>query len=270
MSEIFLQKFYDDIKDPTWPQLIENYSDFVNLPERIKNECFQQHGLDSRLNQIEDTDYWLASHRSTVVVYKYQTLVFLPVPKCGYVYYHDLFTRLGWEKTTLDKIDFDQHVVFTAIMDPMDRYLKGLTEWMWKKIKFNDYNNLEQQELFFGLASDLLITDVHTMPYTVEYQGIIDKIHWIPSDRLSDNQVKQAMMNLFKKHNYDIQLPLDEPRLHESGTEKLKLYQAIKNIHSSKEQKHFNISLLYIFLAADLKFYRQLVDSFDPTWSKNI
>ena len=91
MSEIFLQKFYDNVKDPSWPQLIETYSDFVKLPDSIKNECYQQHGLESTLNQIEDSDYWLASHRSRVVVYRHHSLVFIPVPKCGFIYYHDLF-----------------------------------------------------------------------------------------------------------------------------------------------------------------------------------
>ena len=268
MSEIFLQKFYDNVKDPSWPQLIETYSDFVKLPDSIKNECYQQHGLESTLNQIEDSDYWLASHRSRVVVYRHHSLVFIPVPKCGFIYYHDLFTRMGWEQITLDKVNFDQHIVFTAIMNPTDRYLKGLTEWFWKRIRFDNFDNLEQQELFFNIASDILITDIHTMPYTVEYQGIINKIHWIPSDNLSDNEVKQSMMHLFKKHNYNIQLPLDEPRLHQSNPKKLKLYQALKNVHIRKKQKTFE--LLYVFLAEDLKFYRQLVNKFDPTWSDNI
>jgi serine/threonine protein kinase len=132
---------------------------------------------------------------------------------------------------------------------------------------FTDYENLAEQQFFINLMSDLLITDIHTVPYTFAFRHLINKIHWIPIDNLTDNEAKQAMMNLFKKYHHKIDLPMDEPRLHESGPEKLKIYQAIKHIHKNKKHSELNIYLLYTLFADDLKFYRQLVNTFDPQWS---
>ena len=99
------------------------------------------------------------------------------------------------------------------------------------------------------------------------FKNVIDKINWIPTDNLTDNETKHVMMNLFKKYHYDISLPMDDPRLHESKPDKLKIYQTIKQIYKNKKFDDLNILHLYMMFANDLKFYRQLVDNFDPTWA---
>jgi hypothetical protein len=266
MSDIFFKEFYNNVKDPSWPSDVENYCDFIKLPEAIKQECFDVHGLESRLQQIESADYW-TSIISSDTVYQYDRLVFLPVPKCGYVYYRTLFSKLGWKKITFDQVDFDQHIVFSSIMHPLSRYLKGLTEWVWINNLFPKSRTPDDQKYFFKLMSNVLLTDNHTLPYTVVYKNVIDKINWIPSDNLTDNETKQVMMNLFKKYHYDISLPMDDPRSHESGPDKLKIYQIIEQIYKSKKIEELNILHIYMMFANDLKFYRQLVDNFDPTWT---
>ena len=267
MSDVFFQRFYNDVKDPAWPDNVENYCDFVKLPEYIKQECFTEHNLDDRLTQLEDADYWFANGFRGQPAYRYENLIFLPVQKCGYAYYTDLFERMDWQKITLTIEDFDSHVVFATIMHPLSRYLKGLTEWVWRAKLVTDYENLAEQQFFINLMSNLLITDEHTVPYTFAYRHLINKIHWIPIDNLTDNEAKKVMMNLFKKYHHTIDLPMDDPRLHVSGPEKLKIYQAIKHIYYNKKHSDLNIYLLYTLFADDLKFYRQLVNTFDTQWS---
>jgi hypothetical protein len=39
-----ISQSYDAVKDPSWPK-VESMSDFAQLPEHIRSECLQQHGL---------------------------------------------------------------------------------------------------------------------------------------------------------------------------------------------------------------------------------
>lgn len=269
MSDLFFQSFYENVKDPSWP-CAENYCDFVKLPQHIKDECYNKHRLAEKLEQIEDADYWFDNLLSQFHhVYQHKNLIFLPVPKCGSQYYDELFERMGWKKIKIKAKDFDNNVIFAPVMHPLSRYLKGLTEWVWRNNLIEDYDNLIEQKMFVNLMSELLIADVHTVPYTYTFRHLMSKVHWIPMDNFTDNEVKQIMMNLFKKHNHNIELPLNEPRIHESNKDKLKIYQAVKHLYQNKKLPNLNIYLIYIFFAEDLKFYRHLVDNFDPSWSSN-
>ena len=57
MFDTEFKKIYDNAKDSSWPDIHE-YKDFVNLDSRIKNEMFEVHGLQNRINEITDSNYW--------------------------------------------------------------------------------------------------------------------------------------------------------------------------------------------------------------------
>ena len=59
MSDYFFTKFYDQAKDQSWSQ-VNTYTEFLKLPNTIKQECFHLHNLRARLNELENEPkkYW--------------------------------------------------------------------------------------------------------------------------------------------------------------------------------------------------------------------
>lgn len=256
MSDVFLQEFYNNVKDAAWPS-IETYCNFVKLPDPIKNECYNLHSFQSRIDELENPEYW----RDLILYgYQHENLVFVPVNKCASTYYNTLFEKLGWKKIALAEVDLDSVVAFGIIMHPLVRYLKGITQWIWECDLLPSYTgDIENQEFFKRLTVDLIAPDIHSLPYTAIYGNRLEKINWIPMDNLSDSEIKQHMMQLFASAGHKIILPLNDSRIHTSPSEKLNLYNAVKQSFIKKPNKIYKI---YSLLANDLKFYHQLLNKF--------
>jgi hypothetical protein len=272
-------KFYNDVKDKDWPS-IESYADYLRLPDLIKDECNELHDFENRKNQICNHDYWL-NHTGYVCVYK--DLAFVPVQKCAYFYNTTLFTNLGWKKVPLVDVDIQNTKFFGTIVHPLQRRLKGLTQWLIECYSTEDVQLLESNPWILApmtidweqLKTDLsarylkkliqtvAVGDIHSTPYSTMFGSVLDQIHWIPMDQYTDNEVKMIMMNFFKLHGHNIQLPLDDQRLHVSGSEKTDIFNFIENeFHSAPE----NIYTFYKFYSNDLKFYYNLINNFTPDW----
>jgi hypothetical protein len=256
MSDLFLKEFYDSVRDPSWPD-INNWIDFENLDSGVKQECFKVHGLQHRLDQINNADYWAGRMK----VLRHQDLFFIPVPKCASTYYLDLFeNQLGWEESSLDQINFDQDLAFGTLMHPVTRCLKGQAQWLWQVVRQLDcFQTLHFDEYFKIITEDLLIPDLHSLPYNITFGKYLDKIHWIPMDLLDDRQTKIHMMELFASRGHSISLPLDDERTHQSQPLKLKFYQTLHQIYFQKTKKSYFLQLL---LSADLAFYQQLISQY--------
>jgi len=281
MIDIEFKKFYNDIKDPNWPD-ITNYIDFVKLPKNIQNECKKIHNLDLRKNQIEDVNYW---RNLTLTVYQYQNLVYVPVNKCAHTYYTQIFESLGWEKKNLVDINTNKIYMFGLTLHPFTRWSKGMTEWVCTEFDLYakdgefaltdrtklhneidiDYSRIEQNDRLCQLIKTVVIADCHTEPYTSIFGDLLDQVNWIPLDYFSsDNEIKSSLMSFFNACGHDIKLPLDNVRAWNSSTNKIKL----KNLIDELFLKNNNVSIyiLYKLYANDLKFYHNLIDNFTPDW----
>lgn len=248
------QQFYDSVKDPSWPE-ISDYKEFLSLPEPIKNECVEMHGLVHRLKQIHDHNYWAG------LVWKYfdwKGLHFFPVPKCASTYYEKIYQQLGWTK--IKGIDRSFQLEGAArvglMMDPVERYLKGLAEYFY-------IMGLEQHPNIDKMIDRTLTPDLHSLPVSLIFRNYFQKINWIPMDLLSDNDIKVSLMSFFKLHGHDINLPMDDQREYISNTAKKNLYEKIKQSFYNNPEK---IESVYNLLADDIKFYHELVNKFSPTW----
>jgi len=266
MSDIFLKKFYNDIKDDSWP-LINTYCDFLKLPEHIRNECINDHNMNQRLEQIESHSYW---QKILPNVYYYENLAFLPVLKCGSLYYIDLFeNQLGWKKCKFSDLA-PGTVCFGFFEEPTTRYLKGITEWIWWNILPLVNNDITK--IPTTLLETVIIGDPHSVPYTMCYGHSLEKINCIPMHQTTNEQQMQYLTTLFKTQNHNIKLPTTENRLHTSDELKLKLYNLIRQVFENylpeKEEYLHRGEFTYLFLSQDLKFYRNLLNTFDPTWQK--
>jgi hypothetical protein len=272
-------KFYNNVRDNTWPK-IESYANYLRLPNTIKDECNTLHKFENQKSQICSLDYWLQL-TSHVCVYK--NLAFVPIPKCAYFYNTTIFTNLGWEKVPLSDVDIQNTKFFGTVIHPLQRRLKGLTQWLVECYRTTDTQPLDSNPWVIAptpidwkqLKSDLSgrylkkliqtvgVGDTHSTPYPILFGSLLSSINWIPMDQYTDNEVKIIMMKFFKLHGHDIRLPLDDQRLHVSSPDQTAIFDLIKSEFYNHPE---NLYSFYKFYSNDLKFFYNLLDNFDPNW----
>jgi hypothetical protein len=267
VSDIFFKKFYNDIKDESWPT-VKNYPDFLKLPAHIQQECVDLHGLNYQLEQMESPCYW---RDMLLTVYCHENLAFLPVPKCAFTYYNNLFENtLGWKKINI--LDLEPGTVCVGIFEePITRYLKGITEWVFRKIlPVMDYDINKIPPV---LLKSVIVGDLHSISYTTTLGPWLDKINCIPMYQKSDEQIKTHLMSLFATQNHNIKLPINDQKLNQSSQLKLDLYKLVTQVFedsliSNDDEYGCRGEYTYLLLSPDLKFYHNLLTTFDPSWQQ--
>jgi hypothetical protein len=271
-----VKNFYQAVKDSSWPD-IQTYFDFTQLPAHIKNECNELHNFQPM--KILGYEKFIGNTR----VWVHKDLAFVPIPKCGLVYYANLFSSLGWERKLVSDIDIKTTKFFGTMMHPLSRWLKGITQWLvfsyahephptkhgvamvhtdrainWEKLKqqLNDIN-------FQQILRTISIGDVHSEPYSTMFGPFLDQVHWIPMDIMSDDDAKISMMNFFKLQGHNITLPLGDSRRHVSSENQIEIFNLIKEITLDDATLHYT---LHRFFINDLSFYYNLLDTFKSDW----
>lgn len=280
MLDIEIIKFYNNVKDPSWPDIF-SYVDYHRLPSFIKEECDKLHHFQQHKDQICDVNTWIDVSQPPVCVY--EDLAYVPVPKCAMTYYTTLFIQLGWKRARIDTLDLKNTKFFGLVMNPLQRRLKGTAQWVvqcyqsnetiessanpWKyENAITDWEQLEidiKTKYFNKLLSTVTVGDIHTCPYSIMFGNLMDKINWIPMDSLTDNEVKSSIMSFCKLHGHNIELPMDDDRLHVSTESKLHVFETVKKAFYSNP---LNLWQFYKIYNNDLKFYYNLIDNFTPDW----
>jgi len=267
MSDLYFKKFYDDIKDPSWPAA-ENYVNFLKLPEYIRNECINVHNMPQRLDQIESPAHWQTVLTKTLY---YKNLAYVPVAKCASTYYIEFFQQCGWKEANISELK-PGTICFGIFDEPVTRYLKGITEWIYAQLM--PIYNYELGCIPTTLLDTVFIGDLHSLPYTTTLGPWLKQINCIPMYQKTDNQIKQHLMDLFASQKHDIKIPLTTYRANQSDSTKLELYNLVKNLFENPRLLPSNngyigrAAALYILLSSDLQFYRNLINTFDPTWQQ--
>jgi hypothetical protein len=258
MSNYFIKHFYDQVKDTSWPD-IKNYNDFLNLPNWIKHECNNIHSFTERLNELEDTNYW-KKRQSHNYGYQYKNAVYIPVFKCASTYYIKLFKdKLGWKQVNLDSLDFNKIKAFGLLMDPMVRKVKGITQVLCMSFNY-DYDavlDLFKNPGFAQFVSSITMLDAHTIPYTVAFGELLNKIHWIPMEPFTDNEIKEQIVQYLKETGISVEIPNNE-RLNASPGKKEIIFSTIENIFLNNEPP----SEVGLIFANDVKFYNTLLNKY--------
>lgn len=272
-------KFYNSVKDLAWPE-IHSYYEYQRLPDYIKNECDTLHDFRSRKNTLCDPDHWL-SHLLEVTVY--ENLAYVAIPKCACTYHGTMFNDMGWKKIKLAEVDIKNTNFFGLIMHPLERRHKGVAEWIVKsyyenklvpsksnpwlpepnEVNWDQLNKDINTKYFKNLLTSLAFADFHSMPYYLMLGSMLDKTNWIPMDIMSKSETQISLMNFFKLHGHNIQLPLDITPLHVSDEQQLQIYNTVKEIFNNDPDAIYQFYAIY---GNDLKFYYDLIDKFTPDW----
>jgi len=262
MIDFYLTQFYQDVKDPAWPNIV-TYNDILALPKYIQDELEQRHGLSQRLGQIESADHWRKISRETGFGYCKNDVIFVPVLKCASTYfkYNFLERFQGWKIVNLYEQDWAKIKAVGCMMHPLIRRIKGITE-----VLFNAYPESRLEELlgllkndssFKGVVATTSISDMHSMPYTVMYGQYLDKINWIPME-IGNNNMIVEVNNFLQKNGIVDQMPLDRVK-HQSTDKKLEIFNLLIQVYFSYPPNEFPAILLF---ADDLKFYHNLIKNF--------
>jgi hypothetical protein len=258
MIDYYIKHFYDQVKDPSWPD-IKNYTEFLALPDAIKNECNTDFNLPSRLSELEDVNYW-KQNQYHVFGYQYKNLVYVPVLKCANTYYTNYFKNvLGWKQVNLSDIDHSKIITFGLIMNPMTRRVKGIVEVLGLSYNGNYSAVLEllRSPGFVKLLGLTIIFDSHTLPYTTTFGDLLNKIHWIPMEPFNDSELKQQITYFLKSNGVDIDIPNDN-RINQSSSEKEKVFNTLQDIFLKMEP----LAELGMMFAEDIKFYNNLLKNY--------
>jgi len=258
MSDWFLKKSYQDIRDPCWPS-INYWDDFLRLEEHIKQECKEQHALDHWLNYLHGDNFsTLNSHQP---FFQKDQFVFVNIAKCGSQHHEDFFVRrLGWSQRTLRDLQAQQRqdlVFFGLMMHPLRRYLKGVTEYIFAQ-------NISKCIDFDYFMQYTVCPDLHSMPYSMIVWPALDHIHWIPFSSMQPKEVKQCMNKLFAYYNSDLCVPTEHPPLHQSCPEQLAIFQQVQ---TAWEKQGTAMYYVYKMHHGDIRFYHDLIEKFQPDWS---
>lgn len=126
-------------------------------------------------------------------------LVFVRNEKCASTYYAGLFRANNWQPQRLADVDWERDHVFSFIRDPLIRHIKGLVEDMIMigceiGIVNNSSKNFWVELPWLGL---------HSMPISIKFGELADKINWIPLDAYDFNS-EDVVKDLLKEHNIDL------------------------------------------------------------------
>ena len=278
MIDIEFKRFYNHVKDPSWPD-IDTYNDFLKLPSVIQKECYTLHDLGTRKQQMENLDHWVIE---TMHVYTHDNLIYMPLAKCASTYYIDFFTSIGWQPA--DFFPAIGKVQFGLVMHPFTRWVKGTTEFITRlyaenihpynvnstdvfvesKLDWNRFVADYERGYLDPILNNGVILDSHAMPYHLQLGSYLDQVNWIPMDIFeNDNDIKLCIMDLLKQLGHSISIPMNDQRAWRSSPEKQKIADIVKKHLATPNGRYYN---LYHAFASDLKFYHNLLDTFDPSW----
>jgi len=258
MSDYFIKHFYDQVKDPSWPE-INTYNDFLKLPKSIVTECNTIRNFPLRLRELEDKNYWQNELKHNIG-YQYKNVVYVPVLKCANTYYTNFFRdQLGWAQVKLENLNWDEVSAFGLLMNPMTRRVKGIVEVLTIAYA-HDYELILQSLAtpnFSKFISSILMLDAHTIPYNLYFGKLLNKIHWIPMEPFDDEELKNQITCFLAAKDINVNIPKNK-RINQSSIDKQKVFTDIQNIFLSTEP----VAELGFMFADDVKFYNNLLNNY--------
>jgi hypothetical protein len=177
----------------------------------------------------------------------YDHLVYVKTLKAASTYYSAVLRTNGWRSMQFGHIDWQHNQVFGFIMDPVTRYLKGLTEDCLDSglaPLINDVLRLQQQQ-------HLCLITQHTMPLSLLFGDRVYEISWIPLDL--DLDPDDCLRSMLKAHGIDVLWDGGFRHQHVSDAHKQELFLHTKTMFA-QGNAHF-----YRIFARDIDLYNDVV-----------
>jgi hypothetical protein len=130
-------------------------------------------------------------------------LVYFIHSKCACSFYKQLFLKLGWQDFTSVEIDWDKHIVFSHIRDPLKKHRIGIIEWFYFNNKIDILESNFENINFITMLSQIAYLDHHSLSIHEHLGAKSGLVNWIPIDhKLIDH--KQHTINFIEQYSSTI------------------------------------------------------------------
>lgn len=179
-------------------------------------------------------------------IYRHKNLVYLPITKHASTSYTELFAnRLNWKSSYSDLIDWETDYVFSHLLHPYTRHLKGITTCIQK---YNLYDLVDNEKFLTLLGT--AVFDLHSYPLSPALGENRFKIDWLLLDH-PDVSGDYLTVKLLDSHGIKISPDLI-PKMNVSNNNNDRdLLDKIRNI---RDQNDLTGTLTY-FYEQDMVLY---------------
>lgn len=185
-----------------------------------------------------------------IATYRYpgKSILFVRNNKCASTFYSNIFMANGWQVDNFENINWAEDKVFSVIIDPYVRHVKGLVQDLCdrgiERIALNNFGRTFWHSLpWIGH---------HSMPISIKFDNHHNQIDWIPAD--ADRPTEDIITNKLKKYDIDINWGVPVYR-NESDEYKKQLFHDISAMSNCQEKQ--------TLLTADYQIYQQALDTYN-------
>lgn len=191
--------------------------------------------------------YWIFTSTENQC-WRYGKVVYIPILKTASTYYASILERNGWQSCGLDSVDWSTDSIFGFIMDPVQRYLKALTEDALVSAK---HKSIIEKTLDLGTDHCCLLTH-HALPMSLTLGDLMYHVYWIPID--SDISPDKMLIEFCYKHGLQLHLDfdIDVKHRHQSSKHQLDIFRSLRDRFDTGNA-HF-----YRVFAKDIDLYRNI------------
>ena len=107
--------------------------------------------------------------------FRYKNIVYISTWKCAGTYFSAFFKKNGWTQIPQREVK-KSNIIFTFIIDPKLRRIKGITELLRESNIRSDIGSKE----FKRFVKYIVIGDEHTLPYHIQYQFFNKRMIFLP------------------------------------------------------------------------------------------
>jgi len=176
---------------------------------------------------------------------------FIRNDKCASTYFSNIFKANGWVEECSDDIDWSNDQVFSFIMDPYVRHIKGMVE----DVVAMGSEKLMLQYFGIQLWHNIPWIGLNSMPMSIKFKDKINSINWIPID-IGISNTEIIVDELLKAYNVMVDWNIDVDRNESSEYEK-ELFQKFSLMSNSQEKQ-----ILLKIICQDYDIYQKSVEKY--------
>ena len=191
-------------------------------------------------------------------------LVYLRSLKCASTFFWNSFSRFGWVEIAFDQIDWQQQRVFSHILDPNIRRIKGIAEFVWMN---QAQDQLATDPDYRTFIQETPVLDAHTVSHSATFGDRCDQIDWIPVNDLNHQTAADLTNLMLFDHGIKIFNRWHWNEKHASEGDKKKIQkQVVECLNSASDT-----SAVDQYLHQDTVLYQRVLNRFKPdgrTWAE--
>lgn len=190
-------------------------------------------------------------------------LVYLRTLKCASTFFWNSLSRFGWVEIAFDQINWQQQRVFSHIINPRMRRIKGIAEFVWMN---HAQDLLTTDPDYQTFVQQTPVLDAHTVSYYENFGDRCDQIDWIPIDNSNHQTAADLTSQMLFENGIKIFNRWSWRDRHSSEANKKLIAQQV-----AKCLANVNTPDVDQYLYQDTVLYQRVLNRFNPdgrTWAE--